>query len=42
MRVAGEKIKTARKKKNYRKLNWQKEFVQATISNIENKMCVTV
>lgn len=43
VRVAGEKIKTARKKKNYRKLNWQKEFVhKQQLVTLKTKMCVTV
>lgn len=43
VRVAGEKIKTARKRKNYRKLNWQKEFVhKQQLVTLKTKMCVTV
>ena len=43
VRVAGEKIKTARKKKKLSQAELAKGIcTQATISNIENKMCVTV
>ena len=43
VRVAGEKIKTARKRKKLSQAELAKGIcTQATISNIENKMCVTV
>ena len=43
VRVAGEKSKQRVKRKNYRKLNWQKEFVhKQQLVTLKTKMCVTV
>ena len=40
VRVAGEKSKQRVKRKNYRKLNWQKEFVhKQQLVTLKTKMC---
>lgn len=43
VRVAGEKIKTARKKKKLSQADWQREFVhKQQLVTLKTKMCVTV